>query len=172
MSHNGRDDIAARLRDEAAATAPERLRADVMLRVHAEPRPRRIHPRRSFQRSFVSVAAAACILGALVFGMSRVDFGGGGSAASGGGSAAAEKSLGAAYGAAGAGTKSALIAPSRTAVPHRAGAPLGFQSDENARRAFAVPRPLRAAVLPRYELAAPLRRTFGAIDPHHGRARR
>ena len=46
VSHNGNDDIAARLRDEASATAPERLRADVMLRVRAEPRPQRIRPAR------------------------------------------------------------------------------------------------------------------------------
>ncbi|HET7378657.1 MAG TPA: hypothetical protein VFJ24_01325, partial [Gaiellales bacterium] len=75
MSQN-HDDIAARLRDEATATAPERLRADVMVRVRAEPRPHRIRPRRpSFGRSFATVAAAACILGAMVFGLSRVDFG-------------------------------------------------------------------------------------------------
>ncbi|MGH8861140.1 MAG: hypothetical protein ACRDVG_07870, partial [Jatrophihabitantaceae bacterium] len=89
MSHN-HDDIAARLRDEASASAPDRLRADVMLRVRAEPRPQRIRPRRrSFGRSFATVAAAACILVAMVLGLSRVDIGGNGSAASGGGSSGA-----------------------------------------------------------------------------------
>ena len=88
MSQN-HDDMAARLRDEASATAPDRLRADVMLRVRAEPRPQRIRPRRrGFGRSFATVAAAACILGAMVFGLSRVDFGGG-TASGGGGSTAA-----------------------------------------------------------------------------------
>ena len=51
MSHNGHDDIATRLRREAPATAPERLRADVMLRVRAEPRPQRIRSRRGASSS-------------------------------------------------------------------------------------------------------------------------
>jgi negative regulator of sigma E activity len=86
------DDIAARLRDEASATAPERLRTEVMLRVRAEPRPQRIRPRqRGFGRSFATVAAAACILGAMVFGLSRVDFGGGSSAGGAGATSAPVK---------------------------------------------------------------------------------
>src|SRR6185312_5575560 len=71
------DDIAARLRDEASATAPERLRDDVMLRVRAEPRPQRLRPRRrSFGRPFATAAAAACIRGAVVCGLGRADLGG------------------------------------------------------------------------------------------------
>jgi len=53
------DEIAARLRQEGAARAPERLCADVMLQVRAEPRPRRIRPRRSYWRPLGSLAAAA-----------------------------------------------------------------------------------------------------------------
>jgi hypothetical protein len=170
VSHNGNDDLAARLRDEASATAPERLRADVMLRVRAEPRPQRIRPHRSFRRSFVSVAAAACILGALVFGLSRVDFNtGSGSVAGGGASAAAEQgapptTFGRASPSFGVqGADGASTAPRRLSADG---------SSAKALLALAVPRPLRAAVLPRYHLAAPLRQTFAAIDPHHGRSRR
>jgi hypothetical protein len=39
-------------------------------------------------------------------------------------------------------------------------------------RVNAVPRPLKAAILGRYQLAAPLREAFGAIDPHQGPNRR
>ena len=111
MSQN-HDDIAKRLRDEASATAPERLRADIMLRVRAEPRPQRIRPRRSFGRSFATVAVAACILGAMVFGLSRVDFGGGSSSGGAGATAGPERSQ--ALGAAGGGTPS-YLAPSTSA---------------------------------------------------------
>jgi hypothetical protein len=155
VSDNGHEDIAARLRREAGASAPERLRADVMLRVHAEPRPQRIRPRRSFGRSFASLAAAACVLGALVFGMSRVDFGGNGSVSgAGGGSAAAEK----------AGEGLVSKAPQRHLVP--AG------TDRLVLRAAAVPRPLHQAIFGRAHLAAPLRKTFGALDPYHPQSRR
>jgi hypothetical protein len=161
VTHDGRDDIAARLRREASATAPERLRADVMLRVRAEPRPQRMPPRRSFGRSLATVAAAACILGALVFGASRVDLGGGSSSSSGGGSLAAGQSAGAlpVLGAAGQGAKRSMAAPTR--------------ADDLHRKAFtlAVPGPLRAAIYPRAHVAAPLRQTFGALDPYHLRAR-
>ena len=166
MSHNGHDDIAARLRREAAATAPERLRADVMMRVHAEPRPQRIRSRRSFGRSFASVAAAACILGALVFGMSRVDLGGGSSSsvAGGGTSSAGANGASKTLGALVQGEKAApeTSAPSkRFVMPSRAerlGATL---------RLSAVPGPLRGAIYGRAKLASPLRHTFGALDPYH-----
>jgi len=167
VSHNGHDDIATRLRREASATAPERLRADVMLRVRTEPRPQRIRPRRSFGRSFATVAAAACVLGALLFGASRVDLGGGGSA-SGGGSTSAEKAL------VGGGAAGGVAPePAYGSAVQRQSAPL--RMDQNAHQAIttlAVPGPLRAAISGRAHLATPLRQTFGALDPYHLRSRR
>jgi len=167
------DDIAARLRDEAGATAPQRLRADVMLRVRAEPRPQRLRPRRtSFGRSFATVAAAACILGAMVFGLSRVDFGGSSSSSGAGATRAAENSS--TFGGAGGGvvSPSAPVTSYGRSLPSRADQ-LGAAPNRNqALRASAVPRPLRAAILGRYNLATPIRDAFGAIDPHHGSARR
>jgi len=72
VSDDRHDEIAARLRAEAGATAPERLRADVMLRVRAEPRSRRIRPRaRRPWRPLGAVAAVACVLAALVVGLSH-----------------------------------------------------------------------------------------------------
>jgi hypothetical protein len=166
VSHNGHDDVATRLRREASATAPERLRADVMLRVRAEPRPQRIRPRRRFGRSFATVAAAACILGALVFGMSRVDFGGNGSVSgAGGGSAGVERASLPTTGTHAAGARSA---PSVAPEPQRAfGLSRGEALTNQALRAAAVPGPLRAAIYGRSHLVAPLRRTFGALDPYH-----
>jgi len=166
------DDMAARLRDEASATAPERLRADVMLRVRAEPRPQRIRPRRrGFGRSFVTVAAAACILGAMVFGLSRVDFGGG-SASGGGSSAAADKALPPAPQASGSlGVQSGqggAVTPSRLS----SGSAVGDGRNRAIQALPAVPRPLKAAIYGRYHLAAPIRQAFGAIDPHQGPKRR
>jgi hypothetical protein len=166
VSHNGHDDIAARLRREAAATAPERLRADVMVRVHAEPRPQRMRPRRSLGRSFASVAAAACILGALVFGVSRMDLGGSGAgSAAGGGSVGAEKSapLGA-----------PALAPGQSSGAAAAQPEFGNRADRDRAKAVilsSVPGPLRGAVYGRDQLASPLRHTFGALDPYHQRAR-
>lgn len=168
------DDIAARLRDEASATAPERLRADVMLRVRAEPRPQRIRPRRSFRRSFVTVAAAACILGAMVFGLSRVDFGASSAGSAGATSAprqAAEHSSG------GGGV---FVLPSTATTTKRALKPgtkrlgaitPGFDQALTTNPKTS-PLPLRAAILGRYRLAAPIREAFGAIGPHHGPNRR
>ena len=169
MSQN-HDDIAARLRDEASATAPERLRADVMLRVRAEPRPQRIRPTRSFGRSFAAVAVAACILGAMVFGLSRVDFGGG-TASGGGGSAAAEKAVPPApqaLGSLGIQSGQGPVTPSRLS----SGKALGDGRNRAIRALPAVPRPLKAAIYGRYHLAAPIRQAFGAIDPHQGPKRR
>ncbi len=175
MSHNGNDDIAARLRDEASAAAPERLRADVMLRVRAEPRPQRIRPHRSFRRPFVSVAAAACILGALVLGLSRADFNSGSGSAAGGGTAPAEQSFSrAAAPGLGSGASKAPTAPKALSLGGRQSQGVTTApTHQNLRaQALAVPLPLRAAVLPRYQLAAPLRQAFAAIDPHHGLSRR
>lgn len=85
MSGERHDEIAARLRAEAGAKAPERLRADVMLQVRAEPRPRRIRPRgRRSWRPLGAVAAVACVLAALVVGIGH-----GVQSSSGGGSASA-----------------------------------------------------------------------------------
>jgi hypothetical protein len=167
VSRNGHDDIATRLRREGSVAAPDRLRADVMLRVRAEPRPRRIGPRRSFGRSFASVAAAACILGALVFGLSRVDFGGGSSSsgAGGGSTAAAGAAKSLALPGAASGSKSPARSEGSTQSPH--------SLDRQALPVLApVPRPLRAAILGRAALATPLRHTFGALDPYHQRSGR
>jgi hypothetical protein len=72
VSDERHDEIAARLRAEAGARAPERLRADVMLQVRAEPRPRRIRPRHGRAwRPLGAVAAVPCVLAALVVGMSH-----------------------------------------------------------------------------------------------------
>jgi hypothetical protein len=170
VSHNGHDDIAARLRHEAAATAPERLRADVMVRVHAEPRPQRIRPRRSFGRSFASVAAAACILGALVFGVSRVDFGTSSSgSAAGGGSAAADHGAAVTLGPALQGEKAA---PATSPPYQQFVVPRSAKHLDLSLRVSAVPGPLKGAVYGRAALASPLRHTFGALDPYHQRARR
>jgi negative regulator of sigma E activity len=163
------DDIAARLRDEASATAPERLRADVMMRVRAEPRPQRIRPRRrSFGRSVATVAAAACILGAMVFGLSRVDFGGSTSSSGGAGATSAPLKAAEANGAGGG----VVAAPPGPTVKRG----LAYQAERQGSKAVqaltAVPRPLKAAIYGRYHLAAPLREAFGAIDPHHGPNRR
>jgi hypothetical protein len=170
VSRNGHDDIAARLRREASATAPERLRADVMVRVHAEPRPQRIRPRRSFARSFASVAAAACILGALVFGASRVDFGGNGAGSvAGGGSVGADKS--AVPSADGLATGGLAPRQPLAPKPQEHSVPLGVRRDQaKASILSVVPGPIKGAVYGRYQLAIPLRHTFGALDPYHLRA--
>ena len=106
MTDERHEEIAARLRAEAGARAPERLRADVMLRVRAEPRPRRVRQRRVAWRPLGSLAAAACVLAALVFGISHVNLSGGGQASAGASSASAEQRAapqGVAGGAAGGG---------------------------------------------------------------------
>jgi hypothetical protein len=167
VSHNDHDDIAARLRREASATAPERLRADVMLRVRAEPRPERIRPRRGLGRSLATVAAAACVLGALVFGMSRVDLGGS-SSTSGGGSTSAGAEKRAAPGA-------LNLAPAQSSDdtgPSRALASGPRGHGDKQLIPSSVPAPLRRAIYGRADLASPLRKTFGALDPYHLRARR
>ena len=172
MSQN-HDDIAARLRDEASTTAPERLRADVMLRVRAEPRPQRIRPRRSFGRSFVTVAAAACILGAMVFGLSRVDLGGSASSSGGAGATAAPEKTAQDSGAGGG-----VVSPPGTTLkrgPSYQAERLGSTAALNPHKALsmtAAPSPLHAAVIGRARLAIPIRKAFGAIDPHQGPNRR
>jgi hypothetical protein len=108
VSDERHNEIAARLRAEAGARAPERLRADVMLQVRAEPRPRRIRPRhRRAWRPVGAVAAVACVLAALVVGLSH---GGQGSPSvgAGGGSAAMRSAEGGAAAAASSGKKPAV----------------------------------------------------------------
>jgi hypothetical protein len=136
-----------------------------MLRVRAEPRPHRIRPRRGFGRSFAAVAAAACILGALVFGTSRVDTGGS-SSTSGGGTTSAKAEERAADGV----LSRAPQEPSPAVLPRSASGLRG----RGQRQVILVglPPALRAAVDGRTHLAAPLRQTFGALDPYHLRNRR
>jgi hypothetical protein len=174
MSDDRHGEIAARLRAEAGARAPERLHANVMLRVRAEPRPRRIRRRRPSWRPLGSLAAAACVLAALVFGISHLSLSGGGSASGGAGatSSAAERQP-----AAGAGNAlgipkapdGLLESPSNTG----AHAPAHTLSDqkllEYQAAATRAPRPLRAAVLGRLVLESPLPKALGALHLDRGR---
>ena len=172
MTDERHDDIAARLRDEAGARAPERLRADVMLRVRAEPRPRRIRHRRQLWRPLVSLAAAACVLAALVFGLSHLKVSGSGSESAGSTSAAA---AGAGGGVAAAGLndthgsteKQAGAAPQRLAAPSAVHTTTG--TDQALRlQATLVPRPLRWAIFGRLALPPPLPMALGTLDLHRG----
>ena len=179
MTDERHEEIAARLRAEAGARAPERLRADVMLRVRAE-RPRRIRQRRVAWRPLGSLAAAACVLAALVFGISHVNLSGGGQASAGASSASAEQRAapqGVAGGAAGGGAVplplssgvhgSSVHAPARFAAPGTA----AYAQKLLRFRALVkgVPRPLRAAVLGRLALASSLPKALGLLHLHHGR---
>jgi hypothetical protein len=152
------EEIARRLREEGAARAPDRLRADVMLRVRAEPRPRRIRPRRSYWRPLGSLAAAACLVAAAAFGLTRIDSGG---AISGGGatSAAAERTPQAALPALSGAGGGAFNQPSTTKSVH--GATIHFNDEFQS--------VLRLAYQPRFALAAPLRHAFAPLEPHQGR---
>jgi negative regulator of sigma E activity len=151
------DDIAARLRAEAGAQAPERLRTDVMLRVRAEPRPRRIRPRhRRAWRPLGAVAAVACVLAALVVGLNH-----------GGGSGPESAFTSAGGGVAGAGaTRAAPQASHATEkLPNERPAPLHVHgaygtATSAAGRAFE----LRAGNLP-----PRLRRALEALIRDHGR---
>jgi negative regulator of sigma E activity len=161
------DDIAARLRDEAGARAPERLRADVMLRVRAEPRPRRIRPRRQYWRPLGSLAAAACVLAALVFGLSHLKVSSSGSESAGATSAAA----------AGGGVLGANAAhgsaTDKAAAPERQPAPNAVHATTSTGqalrlRASRIPRPLRWAIYGRLALPPPLPMALGTLDLHRG----
>ena len=178
MSDERHEEIAARLRAEAGARAPERLQADVMLRVRAEPRPRRIRQRRVSWRPLGSLAAAACVLAALVFGLSHVNLSGGGEASGGGSSASAERAaaplgVGAGGATAGSGVKS-LPAPKGF---H--GAIIPARQDQAAAQAqkllefraviTEVPGPLRAAVLGRLALNSSLPKALGSFSLQRGR---
>jgi hypothetical protein len=177
VSEERHEEIAARLRAEAGARAPERLQADVMLRVRAEPRPRRIRQRRVSWRPLGSLAAAACVLAALVFGLSHVNLSGGGEASGGGSSAAAEQRaapLGVGGGTAGAGAVglpplSSGVHGSSVPAPARFAAPDAQKLLAYRAIVAHVPRPLRAAVLGRLALASPLPKALGPLHLHHGR---
>jgi hypothetical protein len=158
MTEDRHEEIARRLREEGAARAPERLRADVMLQVRAEPRPRRIRPRRTYWRPLGSLAAAACLIAAAAFGVTRIDTGVGlsGSGAGATGSAEARAPGPAPSAAAGGATQG----PSATKSVY--GAAAAHFSPE-------VQSVLKLAYAPRAHLAAPLRRAFSALEPHHGR---
>lgn len=172
MSDDRHDEIAARLRAEAGARAPERLQADVMLRVRAEPRPRRIRRRRTYWRPLGTLAAAACLLAALVFGISHLSL-------SGGGSASAGASAGERQPAAGAGGGNVLGVPQAAdgvLGPSRhtdANAPAHTFSDqkllEYRAAATRAPRPLRAAVLGRLVLESSLPKGLGPLHLNRGR---
>jgi hypothetical protein len=152
------DEIAARLREEGAARAPERLRADVMLQVRAEPRPRRIRPRRrSYRRPLGSLAAAACIVAAATFGVTQLDSRGSSGVASAG--ATREAIAPAAGQSSGSASRSA---------PHKApdGAGVEFQDETIYGPA---PLPLRSAWVLRNSLAAPLRQAFAPLELRQGR---
>ena len=177
MSDDRHDEIAARLRAEAGARAPERLQADVMLRVRAEPRPRRIRRRRASWRPLGSLAAAACVLAALVFGINHLSLSGGGSASEGAGatSSAAER-LAPAVGAGGGtvlGQSKAPNGPFGLPSTTDAHATVHTLSDqkllEYQAAAARAPRPLRAAVLGRLVLDSSLPKALGPLHLHRGR---
>jgi hypothetical protein len=164
VSDDRHDEIARRLREEGAARAPDRLRADVMLQVRAEPRPRRIRPRRAYWRPLGSLAAAACLVAAAAFGVTRIDTGGGGIASGGATSAAAEArvpgplqpSFQASGGAA-------------TVGPWEKQTVLGSAGTHFGKDLRSVPAPLRNAYAHRFMLAAPLREAFAPLEPRQGR---
>jgi hypothetical protein len=176
MSDDRHDEIAARLRAEAGARAPERLQADVMLRVHAEPRPRRIRRRRPSWQPLGSLAAAACVLAALVFGISHLSLSGGGSASEGGGAtfSAAERQPGA--GAAGGNALGLPKAPygvfgrpGLTGLDAAAHTLSDQKLLEYQAAAARAPGPLRAAVLGRLVLDSSLPKALGPLHLHRGR---
>jgi len=156
------DEIARRLRKEGSARAPERLRADVMLQVRAEPRPRRIRPRRSYWRPLGSLAAAACLVAAAAFGVTRIDAGGGVSGA--GATSALEKAPVPAI--QGFGLSSAGGATQQPSTTKNAYGAAAAQFNEELR---STPAPLRSAYAPRFQLAGPLRRAFAPLEPRQGR---
>jgi hypothetical protein len=167
VSDERHDEIAARLRDGAGARAPERLRADVMLRVRAEPRPRRIRHRRQYWRPLASLAAAACVLAALVVGLSHLNVSSNGSASAGATSAVA----GAGGGLASPGLE---IVPGSTVKrsPAPSLPPRGFTGTTTSKalqfQAAGVPRPLRFAIMGRLALSPPLPKALGTLDLHRG----
>jgi len=90
MTEQHHEEIARKLRETGTVPAPERLRAEVMDQVRAEPRVRR--SRRSFLTPALPYAAAAAVLAALVLALSHLGGGSGSSssAAEGGGASGAD----------------------------------------------------------------------------------
>jgi hypothetical protein len=82
MTDHDHNEVARRLRETGTVPAPERLRAEVMDQVRAEPRLR--PSRRSFFRPALPYAAAAATLAIAVFALSHLDLGSAGSSAGGG----------------------------------------------------------------------------------------
>ena len=92
MTEHEHDEIGRRLRESGTVPAPDRLRAEVMDQVRAEPRAR--PARRSFVPRLLPYAAAAGVLAALVLALSHLGGSGmNGSASSGGASAGGGKAL-------------------------------------------------------------------------------
>jgi negative regulator of sigma E activity len=175
MSDDRHEEIAARLRAEAGVRAPERLQADVMLRVRAEPRPRRIRPRHRSWRPLGSLAAAACVLAALVFGVSHLNLSNGASSSSAGGTEAASGPLRAAAPGGGASTgfraagNAAAPSPAKTPAPAASSAHRAVQGTALARNGVeSAPRPLWYALYGRAALASPLPKALGTLDLHRG----
>jgi hypothetical protein len=171
MTDDRHDEIAARLRDEAGARAPDRLRADVMLQVRAEPRVRHIRRRRTYWRPLGGLAAAACIVAAGVVGVNRFEAGGGGSGV---GGTAAAGDLGALVESHG-NALSASPAPARSidgrtpkSALYQHMLALGGSSSAAPPRfgdeAVYAPTVLRYTYALRADLAAPLRRAFRPLD--------
>jgi hypothetical protein len=154
------DEIARRLREEGAARAPDRLRADVMLQVRAEPRPRRIRPRRSYWRPLGSLAAAACLVTAAAFGLTRIDTGGGLSGSGAGATSAAE-------GRAPAGLP--VLSATGGGAAHEKSAAKSVYGAATAHFSPEFQSVLRRAYEPRFALAAPLRKAFAPLEPRQGR---
>jgi len=90
MTEQHHEEIARKLRETGTVPAPERLRAEVMGQVRAEPRVRR--SQRSFLTPALPYAAAAAVLAALVLALSHLGGGSGSSssAAEGGGASGAD----------------------------------------------------------------------------------
>jgi negative regulator of sigma E activity len=166
VSGDRHEEIAARLRQEGAARAPERLRAEVMEAVRAQPRARRTRRPRPTRWPLGSLAAAACVLAALVFGISHLN-----------GTGASSSSAGAAAASAGAEAAQPALAPTRGDEVH-APAPVHAQTTHGAAGLQALryrqvltqaPRPLRYALLGRARLAAPLPKALGTLELRTGR---
>jgi hypothetical protein len=83
MTEQHHDEIARRLRETGTVQAPDRLRAEVMSQVRAEPRVRR--PRLSFFAPVMPYAAAAAALVVVVLAVSHLGGGGSGSNSAGAG---------------------------------------------------------------------------------------
>jgi negative regulator of sigma E activity len=163
MTEDRHAEIAARLHDEGMARAPQNLRAEVMHQVRAEPRRRPVRPRhrRPLPRPILSLAAAACILAAAVFGVSHLSGSGSDATVAGGGAAGASSSRTPSLEAAGpnATTASPPAGPTRVNSPH----------EQTIYRAAAgtwlarTPLPLRRAYALRAALATSLPR---ALEPY------